>query len=508
MELKRIVAQDLRTATQEAVRLYGPTTLVVSSERINGKMEVIAAVDIKADPAINELDSKLVTRKTPDPSSLSEEIAGETFESILSESLEKKRLAKDANMALLKSNKDTINNFSDSNQVVSKEDSLKKREKESVMVSVEPKLNLRQSAENIKPMNPKTSDLKIHSETRTNSSIQEATKAKLDVDPTKINNESLRAREIVDLVLREFSDMKKEFKLAQKVALFNSSSRVPIEIKTVVDSLNEANIPVGLRSLLIEGIADCSSVEEAVENLKLQLQTSINTETKIIDNVPHSGVHVISGPTGSGKTSMLMKIISSATRKGVSEENIAVISYKDTRLGAWSQTQMSCAQVGVEAFKVKDSAFLKTLCEELGGKTLILIDTAGIGRERNLEEIKSTIESVDFHLVLASDSSPAAFENLTKADGLNWKSLFVSKFDESVSPWGLLQLINNSDMKIASIWGTGPSSFDYKDFNKELLVEKALQTLMISDKDQVLVNNESNKMVFETFKGFNSEGVQ
>ena len=49
MELKRIVAQDLRSATQEAVRLYGPNTLVVSSERIKGKMEVIAAVDLKPD---------------------------------------------------------------------------------------------------------------------------------------------------------------------------------------------------------------------------------------------------------------------------------------------------------------------------------------------------------------------------------------------------------------------------------------------------------------------------
>ena len=59
MELKRIVAQDLRTATQEAVRLYGPTTLVVSSERINGKMEVIAAVDIKAEPEIEKFNDKL-----------------------------------------------------------------------------------------------------------------------------------------------------------------------------------------------------------------------------------------------------------------------------------------------------------------------------------------------------------------------------------------------------------------------------------------------------------------
>jgi flagellar biosynthesis GTPase FlhF len=203
-----------------------------------------------------------------------------------------------------------------------------------------------------------------------------------------------------------------------------------------------------------------------------------------------------------------MKIIASATQKGISDENIAVISYKDTRLGAWSQTQMSCAQVGVEAFKVKDIAFLKTLCEELGGKTLVLIDTAGIGREKNLEEIKSTIDSVDFHLVLASDSSPSAFENLTGSDNFDWKSLFVSKFDESVSPWGLLQSIIKSNITIASIWGTGPSSFDFEDFNKEQLVEKAFQTLMIADDDQVLMNKESNKMIFETFEGFNSEGVQ
>ena len=41
MELKRIIARDLRTATEEAIRLYGPNTLVVSSERLNGNVEVI-----------------------------------------------------------------------------------------------------------------------------------------------------------------------------------------------------------------------------------------------------------------------------------------------------------------------------------------------------------------------------------------------------------------------------------------------------------------------------------
>jgi flagellar biosynthesis protein FlhF len=507
MELKRIVAQDLRTATQEAVRLYGPTTLVVSSERINGKMEVIAAVDIKAEPEIKDFNSKIIEKRVVQTSSLSEEIAGESFENILSESLEKKRVAKVAHQSKFNGDGEKLIKTDHSNEEIHGQ-FLKQREKETMKASIEPKFNMKDFANTIKPVEPKTPEMKTPPQTKIELSKIKIEDTNLKLEKNEIDNESLRAREIVDLVLREFSDMKKEFKLAQKVALFNSSSQVPIEIKSVVDSLNEANIPVGLRTMLIEGIADCSSFDEAVEALKLQLKNSINAEKKILDNVPYSGIHVVSGPTGSGKTSMLMKIIASATQKGISDENIAVISYKDTRLGAWSQTQMSCAQVGVEAFKVKDIAFLKTLCEELGGKTLVLIDTAGIGREKNLEEIKSTIDSVDFHLVLASDSSPSAFENLTGSDNFDWKSLFVSKFDESVSPWGLLQSIIKSNITIASIWGTGPSSFDFEDFNKEQLVEKAFQTLMIADDDQVLMNKESNKMIFETFEGFNSEGVQ
>ncbi len=507
MELKRIVAQDLRSATQEAVRLYGPTTLVVSSERINGKMEVIAAVDIKVEPEAIDSNTTMNKNKVSKTNSLSEEIAGESFENILSESLEKKRLAKVPNKITSNENNDNLIKSDKLDKEISTQ-TIRRREKETVRSSLEPKFNFEDFANTVKPTGSKSNSLKSALENKSCPSKLNSEEISLSEEKKKINNESLRAREIVDLVLREFSDMKKEFKLAQKVAQFNSSYKVPIEIKSVVDSLNDANIPVGLRTLLIEGIADCNSLDEAVQGVKSQLSNSIEAEKKITDNVPKKGIHVFSGPTGSGKTSMLMKIIASAMAKGVSEENIAVISYKDTRLGAWTQTQMSCAQVGVEAFKVKDTAFLKNLCDELGGKTLILIDTAGIGREKNLEEIKSTLDSVNFHLVLASDSSPSAFAKYTESEGFDWRYLFISKFDESVSPWGLLQSMINSNVAIASIWGTGPASFDFEEFSKEKLIEKAFQTLMISHDDQVLVNKETDKMVFESFKGFSSEGVQ
>ena len=51
MELKRILAKDLRRATEKAVKLYGEDVLVISNAKVNGQHEVIVAVDLGAEPA-------------------------------------------------------------------------------------------------------------------------------------------------------------------------------------------------------------------------------------------------------------------------------------------------------------------------------------------------------------------------------------------------------------------------------------------------------------------------
>ena len=50
MELKRILAKDLRRATEKAVALYGQDVLFVSNSRANGMIEVIVAVDVNPEP--------------------------------------------------------------------------------------------------------------------------------------------------------------------------------------------------------------------------------------------------------------------------------------------------------------------------------------------------------------------------------------------------------------------------------------------------------------------------
>ncbi len=49
MELKRVLESDNRRATAKAVELYGKEALIISNQRINGKIELIVAVDL--DPA-------------------------------------------------------------------------------------------------------------------------------------------------------------------------------------------------------------------------------------------------------------------------------------------------------------------------------------------------------------------------------------------------------------------------------------------------------------------------
>ena len=55
MELKRILATDSRSAKAKALRLYGPDALILSNEKVNGQVEIIVAVDLARDDAVDEI---------------------------------------------------------------------------------------------------------------------------------------------------------------------------------------------------------------------------------------------------------------------------------------------------------------------------------------------------------------------------------------------------------------------------------------------------------------------
>ena len=115
-------------------------------------------------------------------------------------------------------------------------------------------------------------------------------------------------------------------------------------------------------------------------------------------------IFVVMGLSGSGKSLMVAKAAQQAAlHYGV--EYVAVVSYHDMRAGAWAQTQMLCAQLGVDCFRATNATTLKLLLEEHGQRKFIIIDTPGVQMSERLAEILQVCPEAGLHAVVPADSS-------------------------------------------------------------------------------------------------------
>jgi flagellar biosynthesis GTPase FlhF len=368
MELKRILAKDLRRATEQAVSLYGEDVLVISNAKVNGQVEVIVAVDVAAQ---HDHEPWLERR----PAAADED--GELFQVALKESLrEQKELAD-----------------------IDEDD-----------VTYEPLLRKKPAvAEVINTHDQRAAD----------------------------HRDYIRGREIVDLVRDELAAIRKEFKIAQRAAAWQSESPAKSAVKPLVAALAEASIPVSLRTLLVDQVSGMNDLQLARDALHAQLAGSMGEHWA---KLPQRGLHAIAGPAGAGKTLMVARLArAAAERKG--PESVAVISYCDQRAGAWSQIQMLCSQAGVDCLRANDTDTLKTLLAELGGRHLVLIDTPGVEVFNRLEQIQSCSADIACHLVLPADASGTTVRKYLVEPKCAWNSLMVSRMDEATQPWALIQVL-------------------------------------------------------------------
>jgi flagellar biosynthesis GTPase FlhF len=373
MELKRILAKDLRRATEKAVALYGQDVLFVSNSRANGMIEVIVAVDVNPEPWAEASTSG----------------GGERFGEVLHQSfkaLDKGATASPADERSIKQ---------DASQATH---------------------NDRNDEQNS------------------------------DSSNASQHREYIRGREIVDMVRDELSAIRKEFKLAQRVATWQSESSGNAAVRPLIAALAEASIPVSLRTLLVDHINSMTDLDEAKEALRLHLTKSLGEHWA---KLPQRGVHAIAGPAGAGKTLMVARLArAAAERKGA--ESVAVISYSDQRAGAWSQIQMLCAQSGVDCLRANDPETLKTLLSELGQRRLVLIDTPGVQTAEKLQQIIECCPELSAHLIVPADASMTTVRRYLADMKINWSSLMVSRMDEATQPWALLQMLCEKPVKLSA----------------------------------------------------------
>jgi flagellar biosynthesis GTPase FlhF len=371
MELKRILAQDTRSATEKAMALYGPDVLIISNHRVEGQTELIVALDVAEASA--------------------EELMEETL---------------------------------DAQVTATTEDVLLKRKPEaSKSTAAAPFID--QLHQVLKPQALKES--KAVNVAQAESTEQILTQGR----------EQVRSQEIVSLVREELAALRQEFRLSQQTASWQMNQYWPAHIQPLVEAMTEAAVPTGLRALLQEGLREQPSLDRALENIKSQLTHNLERPQ---EGFPNRGVHVLAGLSGSGKTLMTAK----AAQQGAlnyGPEYVAVVSYHDMRAGAWAQTQVLCAQLGVDCFRAADEETLEVLLNELSPRRLVLIDTPGVQMAERLQEIVSVCPAAGLHAVVPADSSGVTLSRIMLKSQLKWQSLMISKLDESNSPWPLIQFL-------------------------------------------------------------------
>jgi flagellar biosynthesis protein FlhF len=154
------------------------------------------------------------------------------------------------------------------------------------------------------------------------------------------------------------------------------------------------------------------------------------------------------GPTGVGKTRTIAKLATLTTF--VHNRSVGVISTDVNRIGGTETLQALSGIAGIAFEAAGDARALDRALRAMGGRRLILVDTAGVSPWDDagllaMDDLLTNVP-VERHLVLAADT-PADRARLIarRFGGPHLRSLVVTKVDESAGPGSVL----------SSVWGTG-----------------------------------------------------
>jgi len=431
MELKRILAKDLRAATEKAVSLYGADALVVSHEQVNGQTEVIVAVDLEPrfDPYAavtdNSAEPSQAVSVTPGSARVfqPEELTTETFRPIEPKIHRQEGFAQTFGQAF--------------DPAAAKKGAGRSAEKSgAAAIAIEA--------------------------------------GPAPTGPVADDRERLRAREIVDLVRQEMAALRREIRLQQRMGPWAAAGLTPLgqQLDGLLECLGASS---SMRALLVEEIQEEPDIEAALKKAEEVVRAGLSSPQV---GGPLQGWQVVMGPSGSGKTLTVARLAQQAI-EAWGAEKVAVLSWSDSRLGAWAQIQMTCAKLGVDCFRVHDAGLVSQMRQELGDRQCVIIDTPGVGMTGHTEQLAGLLPQAQFQLVLPADTSAAHATRLLAA--YSWASLIITKVDEACQSWGLLQALGQHPVPLYAYASDGPGLQAHLPMNISVLARLAVGQL----RDQV-----------------------
>lgn len=437
MELKRILARDTRSANEKAMQLYGDDVLVISTQKVGEQTELIVAVDAQvakaaqAIPGSNTAESPMTLRQEKDQ--VFAEIFGfvQRHENALGVQNEwspqsEPVLPPPAACVVATAPAEPLPKESNSTGLAT--DTAAPKEKSSSSHA--------STRRKPSPAAKKTAPRTIKADTQSQGPAQVAA----------LQTELSLHRACVDMLREEVQVLRREMQLHRQVLPWQATQGLSPEASNVAQELTQLGVPAGLRALLIDAVkgeVDVLAVRQAMRDaLKSHLSTCVGEPIG-------QGVHALVGPSGSGKTHMVVRLANMASLTyGVDSQ--AIISYADSRPGAWSQIQMLCASIGVEVYRASTPQALSVLLDELRPRKGLWIDTAGSATFTVDADVLQGQPEIQWHAVAPLDASVTTMRRL-QAQTLAWRSLMLTKADEGASVWQWMQALSEKPMCISHV---------------------------------------------------------
>ena len=284
--------------------------------------------------------------------------------------------------------------------------------------------------------------------------------------------DQLHAREIVDLVKQELAVMRRELTLPDRLS--SVGGKITNEaMQPFADALSHSGLSISLQVMVSDLINQSRETEDAIGTISTILGNNVSN-INILDDM--QGVHVFSGRSGSGKTVTCARL---ARQKALEygENAVAVISFKDSRFGAWSQIQILCSQAGVDTFRAKNNDELKNILEELSDRRLVIIDTSGSDAASSIKSLSNLLPEASYHLVLPADSSEGGVRSSISASQDIWESIIITRLDGDVQPWPIINVLVDQDIPVSLITNSPSLTKNAEATTGISLIDKSLRDL-------------------------------
>ncbi len=487
MKLKRFCAKDMRSALALIKVELGPEAVIMSSKRVEEGVEIVAGLqDGKTNPKIKQEEKSFNSaRKVIDnDKSLSNYLAesldddevnlgqpaknhddkreNNQKEQVQKEHANKESFARSLLEILNRQQREPKDSHpQDAVRAVSSFAEPKKTEKS---LSVNSEISLASEQAKVKKMTRKAPPAPLSQQQGIKELLSDLSERQRQKEQAEIKHgiSSYAQKPKEDLKTGSDGSMEKmqqELESLRKLLQYELAGLIKdsqVREQPVRAMLSEALIGSGfdrnLANKLVSKVSSDASVNFAWRELEEALVASLKVGNDEI--VSEGGVVTLIGPAGVGKTTTAAKLAARFVLN-YGPKSVALVTCDHYRIGAAEQIKTYGRIMGCATYAVKSVASLRMLLPELSDKSLVIVDTAGVGLsderfEKQLSELKAQRDlCLKHYLVLPATAQRRVLEEAcTHFASLKPSGLILTKTDESSCLCDALSLCISADLKL------------------------------------------------------------